>query len=356
MAKVFEDVSVATFSPPRTLSGCGPLRPDSVIHASESIEMIGQSVVMTDLFKQMQRIARHFRTVLITGATGTGKEMVARGLHQMASLEPGPLVICNCPAVVETLFESELFGHVKGAFTGAVGDKIGFFERANGGTIFLDEVGDIPLPMQPKLLRMLQNQEIQPVGSVRTRRTDVRIVAATNRNLRALVKRNQFREDLYYRLSAVELEIPALVDRRDDIPLLSRYFLDRAAVRFGRRIAGMTAAAQETILKYSWPGNVRELENAITHACIMAEDDIVDLPHLPKYLRTDTCGIHVGKETWEDTPLLPIAEIDRRHALRVYERLGRSKVRAAAVLGISRSKLYRLLGETASCLPLPKEE
>lgn len=306
-------------------------------------EMIGKSPAMMDLAKQIQRISPRFRTVLVTGQTGTGKEMVARALHEASSLDPGPFVVCNCPAVVETLFESELFGHVKGAFTGAFSDKIGFAEQAHGGTLFLDEIGELPLFLQPKLLRMLQNQEIQVVGSVSTRKLNVRIIAATNRDLRSLMARNQFRSDLYYRLSMVELAVPRLAQRQGDIPLLAEHFLNQFAAPSGRIISGLTPAAEGLIKSYSWPGNIRELENAIAYGCIMAEHNVIDQQHLPQYLRNNVHSDDELPEDKEEVSLLPIAEINRRHAIRVFERVGRSKVKAAAVLGISRSRLYRLL-------------
>ena len=225
--------------------------------------MIGRSPLLLEVFARIRRVAPHFRTALITGTTGTGKELVARALHRRSPVASGPFAVCNCSAVVETLFESELFGYVKGAFTGATQDKIGLFEYAQGGTLFLDEIGDMPLAMQAKLLRVLESREIQRVGSPAARKVDVRIVAATNRDLRAMVADKQFREDLYYRLSMVEIPLPPLADRKEDLPLLERYFVERFAAQYDKLIRGLTRRAQALLASYSWPGNVRELENVL---------------------------------------------------------------------------------------------
>jgi len=225
--------------------------------------MIGRSPLLLEVFARIRRVAPHFRTALITGTTGTGKELVARALHRRSPVASGPFAVCNCSAVVETLFESELFGYVKGAFTGATQDKIGLFEYAQGGTLFLDEIGDMPLATQAKLLRVLESREIQRVGSPAARKVDMRIVAATNRDLRAMVADKQFREDLYYRLSMVEIPLPPLADRKEDLPLLERYFVERFAAQYDKLIRGLTRRAQALLARYSWPGNVRELENVL---------------------------------------------------------------------------------------------
>ena len=195
------------------------------------------------------------------------------------------MVVCNCSAMVETLFESELFGYVKGAFTGAAQDRIGLVEYANGGTLFLDEIGDMPLAMQSKLLRVLQNQEIQRVGSPVVHRVDVRVVAAANRDLKAQIAEKQFREDLYYRLSMVEIKLPRLAERVEDLPLLEQHMLERFAKQYEKPVRGISPRAQVVLSRYPWPGNVRELENAIGHACMMTRGETIDVRDLPEYLR-----------------------------------------------------------------------
>jgi len=248
--------------------------------------MIGNSPAMWAVFSKIRRIAPHFRTVLVTGATGTGKDLVAQTLHKSSPAASGHFVVLNCSAVVETLFESELFGHVKGAFTGATSDKIGLFEFANNGVLFLDEIGDMPLSTQAKLLRALQNQEIQRVGSLQAHKVNVRVIAATHRDLRSAIAENRFREDLYYRLSMVEIRTPPLSERTGDLALLTRYCVRKFAHEFGRSIVGLTPRAEIALARHNWPGNVRELENVIGHACMMATSDRIDVRDLPDYLQS----------------------------------------------------------------------
>jgi DNA-binding NtrC family response regulator len=245
--------------------------------------IVGRSPEMWEMFSRIRRIAPHFRAVLVTGETGTGKELVAQALHRISPAK-GKFVVLNCSAVVETLFESELFGHVKGAFTGADRDKTGLFEHASGGTLFLDEIGDMPLSTQAKLLRVLQNQEVQRVGSLEPHKVDVRVVAATHRDLRKAIADRQFREDLYYRLSMVEIRTPRLVERMEDLPLLARHFVDKFARQFGKPVRGLTQRAQILLARHSWPGNVRELENVIGHACMMTMSELIDVSDLPELL------------------------------------------------------------------------
>ena len=248
--------------------------------------IIGNSPVMWDLFSRIRRIAPHFKTVLITGATGSGKELVAQALHRLSPASSGNLVVVNCSAVVETLFESELFGHIKGSFTGATHDKIGLVEHASNGVLFLDEIGDMPLATQAKLLRTIQNQEVQRVGSLQARKVNFRVIAATHRDLHAMIREGRFREDLYYRLSMVELRVPSLAERREDLPLLARHFIEKLSKQFNKPIRGMTQRASIAISRYDWPGNVRELENAIGHACMMVLSDTIDVADLPEYIRS----------------------------------------------------------------------
>ena len=215
-----------------------------MLAASEFEGIIGRSPLMWEMFSRIRRVAPHYRTVLITGETGTGKDLVARALHRLSPAASGRFVVLNCSAVVETLFESELFGHVRGSFTGATQDKTGLFEHAHGGTLFLDEIGDMPLATQAKLLRVLQNQEVQRVGSLTARKVDVRVIAATNHDLRAAIAEKRFREDLYYRLSMVEIQVPRLAERKEDLPLLERHFIARFAAQYGKEIRGLTHRAQ----------------------------------------------------------------------------------------------------------------
>ena len=245
---------------------------------------IAQSPQMEEVFSRMRRIAPYYRTVVITGETGTGKEVVARELHLMSPAARGNLVTLNCSAVVETLFESELFGHMRGSFTGADRDKIGQFEYANGGTLLLDEIGDMPLSLQAKLLRVLQNQVIQRVGSLTTTKVDVRVIAATNKNLREEVHQKRFREDLYYRLTMVEICIPPLRDRAGDLDLLIDHFFKHWSQVCRTDLQGISPAAYEVLARHSWPGNVRELEHVIGYACMMARGDILQPEDLPPYL------------------------------------------------------------------------
>ena len=246
--------------------------------------IIGRSPAMQELFSLIGRMAPHYRSVLVTGPTGTGKDLIARAFHQLSPVAQGRYVVLNCSAVVESLFESELFGHVKGSFTGANHDKPGLFEYADGGTLFLDEIGDMPLTTQAKLLRVLQNQEVQRVGALSSRKVDVRVVAATNQVLPCLIACRKFREDLFYRLSMIEVKIPPLVERTGDLPLLEANFLQRFAAQYKKNIRGMSPAVISRLAAHTWPGNVRELENVIGHALIMATGNTIELQDLPAYL------------------------------------------------------------------------
>ncbi|MCU1329489.1 MAG: Sigma-54-dependent Fis family transcriptional regulator [Bryobacterales bacterium] len=301
-------------------------------------DMVGQSPPMLDVFALIRRIAPHFRSCLVTGATGTGKELVARALHQMSLVRNKPFVVCNCAAIVETLFESELFGHVRGSFTGATVDRAGLFEAADGGTLFLDEIGEVPLKMQAKFLRALQNGEVQRVGSNAVRRVNVRVVAATNRDLRAMVKQKDFREDLYYRLSMLEIPLPVLADRKEDLPLLERHFLAQFSRQLDKEVRGLSRRAQTVLSRYSWPGNIRELENVIGHACTMTDRDIIDVADLPAYVRTKA-------PLDESRARMTLADVESRHVRYVYEQAGGNKQLTAEILGVSRATLYRYLGE-----------
>jgi DNA-binding NtrC family response regulator len=303
--------------------------------------IIGRSPMMLDLFSKIQRIAPHFRSVLVTGPTGSGKELVARALHQLSGSDKR-FVAVNCSSITETLAESELFGHVKGAFTGANLDKVGVFEYANGGTAMLDEIGEMPLAMQSKLLRVLQNHEIQRVGSPAITKVDVRVVAATHRDLEEMSRQGKFREDLYFRLCAVELKVPSLADRPEDLPLLTRQFLKTFATQYNKAVAGLTRRAQTVLARYSWPGNIRELQNVLEHACMMAESDVIDVRDLPERVQNQGAGGNAEFEV-----MMSIDQLERRHAQRVLDHVGGNKVRAAEVLGISRTHLYQLLKDSS---------
>jgi DNA-binding NtrC family response regulator len=260
---------------------CSPENSGSDIYEFEGL--IAKSPMMWEMLGMLQRIAPHYRSVLIQGPTGVGKDLVARALHRRSGVK-GEFVVLNCSAVVETLFESELFGHVKGAFTGADRDKVGLFEAADGGTLFLDEVGDMPLSTQAKLLRAVQNQEVLPVGSLRSRKVNVRIIAATHRDLHAAKADGKFREDLYYRLAMVELHVTSLKERPEDIPLLARHFVRAFASEYGKQIEGLTPRALIVLERYGWPGNVRELEHVVGRACMLTETPMIDVRDLPPHL------------------------------------------------------------------------
>jgi DNA-binding NtrC family response regulator len=302
--------------------------------------MVGRSPLMWEMFGQIRRVAPHYRACAITGPTGTGKELVAQALHKLSQAS-GPMVVCNCSAVVETLFESELFGHVKGAFTGADSNKTGLFEYAHGGTLFLDEIGDMPLATQAKLLRVLQNREVQRVGSLTPRQVEVRVVAATNHDLRAQIAGQRFREDLYYRLCMVEIKTPALADRKEDLPLLERFFMQKFAAQYKKPVESIAPRAQILLARHSWPGNVRELENVIGHACMLASGEVIDVADLPQYMRqggAPDVAISATQPDGQDRAL-SFDEQERRVIEQAMDHAGGNQVQAARLLGITRDKL-----------------
>ncbi len=311
--------------------------------------MIGASAPMLELMRNVRRLAPHYRTALITGPTGSGKEMVARALHRLSPAAAGSLVICNCAAIVESLFESEVFGYVKGALTGAAADKIGLFEAAHQGTLFLDEIGEMPLAMQGKLLRVIQSQQVTRVGAVAPRTVDVRVVAATNRELKQEVAAGRFREDLYFRLAAFEIAVPPLARRGEDLALLAGHFARLYAAQYGKAVRGVSRRALAALQRYDWPGNVRELDHVMARACLSAEGNWIEPRDLPSEVRGAAAARKAGAAAPGAAPgaadFETLAELERRHARAVVHSLHGNKVRAAQVLGISRATLYRLLRE-----------
>jgi two-component system response regulator HydG len=313
---------------------------DDLIRRVRFHGMIGRTPAMLDLFSLIRRIAPHFTTALITGETGTGKELVAHALHALSTRHDRPFVTINCSAIVETLFESELFGHTRGAFTGAAEAKAGLFERAHGGVIFLDEIGELPAAVQSKLLRVLEQGEITKVGSTQSNRVDVRVIAATNRDLSREVAEGRFRSDLYYRLHVVNLELPPLRDRREDVPLLTRAFIDEFAHQFKRSVRGVTPEAEQALRKYEWPGNVRELRNVLERGCMLAESELLDRQDLVFGPTTAGGAVPVRAPA---APTRPATDIGREELTRALDETGGNVSAAARRLGISRRALYRRL-------------
>ncbi|MDE3019274.1 MAG: sigma-54-dependent Fis family transcriptional regulator [Nitrospirota bacterium] len=306
-------------------------------------QILGKSKPMQQVFDLIRRVADSPTNVLITGESGTGKELVAKAIHYNSERRDAPFVPVNCAAIPEALLESELFGHMKGAFTDAKGDKRGLFEEAQKGTLFLDEISELPLMLQAKILRAIQEREIRRVGATRSMPVDVRIIAATNLHLAEEVKAKRFREDLYYRLNVIEIHLPPLRERREDIPMLVEAFLKKCAEASHKNLRGMNETALALLMDYTWPGNVRELENVIERAVTLARGEKIvpdDLPPAIQGARGDRAVIDEAAER-----ILPLADVEKEYILRILEKTGGNKYQAAQTLGIDRKTLYRKLAE-----------
>jgi two-component system response regulator HydG len=306
-------------------------------------EIVGTSEPMRNVCELIKRVASTETTVLITGESGTGKELVAKALHSASSRRGGPFVAINCAAMPESLLESELFGHVRGAFTDARVARPGLLIKASQGTLFLDEIADMPLGMQAKLLRALQEKTVRPVGGDEEQPFAARIIAATNGDLESEVEEKRFREDLFYRINVVRIDVPPLRARGGDVLLLAQHFLERYAAQSQRPVVGITLDAAERLAAYGWPGNVRELQNCIERAVALARSDQIETSDLPdkidEYRRSGTAD---GES--QPLQLLPMEEVERRHILKVMEAVGGNKTLAAQILGFDRRTLYRKLG------------
>lgn len=305
--------------------------------------LVGDSPKMLRIFERIKKAARNKLTVLILGETGTGKDLIARAIHTRSDRATKPFLVVNCAAVHENLLESELFGHTKGAFTGAVGDRKGYFVAADGGTLFLDEIGDMPLPMQAKLLRVLENREVTPVGSTEVRHVDVRVISATNVNLFKRVEAKEFREDLYYRLKQWTIEVPALRERRQDIPILAQHMLENANAEHELSVAGFSSEALTQLTNYTWPGNVRELRNMIEALAWEVEDRRIEADDLPENVRGTRELVHVSGGG--GLVGLTLEQVERMLIERTLAATDGNREQAAKMLNIGVRTLYRKIKE-----------
>jgi two-component system response regulator HydG len=312
--------------------------------------MIGASPAATKLFHTVDLVAESEATVVISGPSGTGKELVARALHERSKRASGPFVAVNCAAIPESLLESELFGHVKGAFTDARQARKGLFVRADHGTLFLDEIGDLPLAMQPKILRVLQERCVRPVGGDEEQPFDVRVVTATHRDLDADVREGRFREDLFYRLNVVRIDVPPLRARGNDVLLIAQHLLTRFALRLHKAVTHLSSAAAAKLLAYHWPGNVRELENCIERAVALCAFDAITVDDLPERIRSYVAD-DLLLAGLEGSDRMTLEEVERRHILRVLKAVNGNKAAAATVLALDRSTLYRKLEQFGPAPP-----
>jgi two-component system response regulator AtoC len=305
-------------------------------------EVLGESPAMRRVFELLSRIADSDATVLITGESGTGKEVVARALHHRGRRSQGPFVAINCAAMPETLLESELFGHARGAFTDARAARTGLFVQASGGTLLLDEIGDLPPALQPKLLRALQERAVRPVGGSDEVPFNVRLIATTNRDLESAVEDGRFREDLYFRINVIHVTLPPLRARGSDVLLLAQHFLTQLAAQTGKQVTGLSPAVAERLLSYTWPGNIRELRNCLEHAVALAQYEQINVDDLPEKIRGYRRS-HVLVVSDDPSELVPLEIVERRYIERVMEAVGGNKTLAAQTLGIGRKTLYRKL-------------
>jgi two-component system, NtrC family, response regulator AtoC len=313
-----------------------------VARSKPSTDFVGDGPLMRKVHEVIMRVAETDATVLVTGESGSGKELVARDVHRRSKRANGPFVAINCAALPETLLESELFGHVKGAFTDAKASKRGLFAEATGGTLFLDEVGEMPIGMQAKLLRALEERSVRPVGGTAEVPFDARLVTATNRDLESLVESGRFREDLYYRINVVHVDVPPLRARGSDVLLLAQHFITKLAGPMGKKVTGFSSAVAERLISYSWPGNVRELQNCIERAIALARFEELTVEDLPPKVREYKPSF-VVVATEDPTDLVTMEEVERRYIQRVMEAVGQNKTQAAKVLGFDRTTLYRKL-------------
>jgi len=310
-------------------------------------KIIGQSQAMKEVFHLIKKVAPTDSTVLITGESGTGKDLIAKAIHYNSLRREKPFMAVDCGSLVETLFESELFGHVKGSFTGAIAQKHGSFELAHGGTFFFDEIGNISLNIQAKILRAIQEKEIKPVGDVKTIKVDVRVIAATNQNLVEMVEKGKFREDLFYRLNVVLLEVPALRNREDDVPLLAAHFLTLFSEKNRKKIKGFTPAAMDCLIKYNWPGNVRELMNTVERTVVLARSDYIDVEELPMIQRQplpeNTFAIRNLEQGSFQAEGVTLETIEKTAIINTLHAVNSNKSEAARRLGITRKTLHKKL-------------
>jgi two-component system response regulator HydG len=334
------ELGAARRSHQKLASTCEYLREQEVLRHGGYDKIVGTADAMQAVYKIIDKVARTDATVAIAGESGTGKELVARAIHDASARSEGPFIAVNCGALAENLLESEIFGHERGAFTGAVRRKLGRFELADGGSLFLDEVGDIPASLQVKLLRVLQEQTFERVGGERTVRVDVRIIAATNRSLQDEVQAGRFREDLYYRLMMIPITLPPLRERREDIPLLVEHFIAKHAPRTNPDVKGLRDEALGRLMAYHWPGNVRELENAVAQALVFAESDRIDVAALPTVIQGEPDGDLLSVPKGEMALPEILDELERQLILKAFKRAKGVKTETARLLGIKTSALY----------------
>jgi len=320
-----------------------PINPDLANLSAETQtilgHIIGASPAMKHIYQLIDKVANSSSNILITGKSGTGKELVARAIHQRSPRATAPFVPINCGAIPETLFESELFGFKKGSFTGATTDKEGVFRAAHGGTLFLDEVGEIPIHTQVKLLRAIETKEIKPLGSSTALHVDVRVLSATNKDLRKEIEEGNFREDLFYRLNIIEIHLPSLSERKEDIPLLVNHFIRKYNQELKRKVQGIDPETMKILMNYKWKGEVRELENIIERAVLLCESDCICPRDLPPYAQTELIA------DFPDDLKTSVKNFERQHILTILKRVDNDKNKCAQLLGIGLSSLYRKIEE-----------